>query len=81
MKIVWDEHKRLANLEKHGLDFASVSFSIFDTNIVQESAEGRLKAIGYVDGILVALVFEPLGTEAISLVSLRRASRKETRLI
>jgi uncharacterized DUF497 family protein len=22
MKIVWDEPKRLANIEKHGLDFA-----------------------------------------------------------
>jgi len=24
MKIVWDEPKRLANIEKHGLDFAAL---------------------------------------------------------
>jgi uncharacterized DUF497 family protein len=25
MKIVWDEPKRLANLDKHGLDFADLN--------------------------------------------------------
>ena len=29
MKIIWDEPKRQANIEKHGLDFADVgTFSI-----------------------------------------------------
>jgi len=25
MKVLWDEPKRLANLDKHGLDFADLS--------------------------------------------------------
>ena len=81
MRIVWDERKRLANIEKHGLDFAAVTFSVFDTNIVQDATHGRLKAIGYVEGRLVALIFKPLGAQAISLVSLRPASKQEKRLI
>lgn len=26
MKLVWDEPKRIANIEKHGLDFADLTF-------------------------------------------------------
>jgi uncharacterized DUF497 family protein len=29
VKIVWDEPKRLANLEKHGLDFADLDEAYF----------------------------------------------------
>lgn len=29
MKIVWDEPKRLANLAKHQLDFATLDFAYF----------------------------------------------------
>ena len=34
MKIVWDEPKRLANLEKHGLDFADLNETFFDNAVV-----------------------------------------------
>jgi uncharacterized DUF497 family protein len=34
MKIVWDEPKRLANLDKHGLDFADLNETFFDTALV-----------------------------------------------
>jgi uncharacterized DUF497 family protein len=29
MEIVWDEPKRIANIEKHGLDFADLTFEFF----------------------------------------------------
>ncbi len=29
MKIVWDEPKRLADIEKHGLDFAALDEEFF----------------------------------------------------
>jgi uncharacterized protein len=32
MKIVWDEPKRFANLDKHGLDFADLNESFFTTH-------------------------------------------------
>ncbi len=37
----------------------------------------RRVAIGFLDGELVTLVFAPLGTEAVSAISLRPASNKE----
>lgn len=37
----------------------------------------RFLAVGFLDGQLVSLVFAPVGSEAISAISLRRASRSE----
>jgi uncharacterized DUF497 family protein len=34
LKIVWDESKRLANLAKHGLDFADLNETFFDKALV-----------------------------------------------
>jgi uncharacterized protein len=34
MKIVRDEPKRLANFEKHGLDFADLNETFFDNALV-----------------------------------------------
>jgi uncharacterized DUF497 family protein len=34
MNIVWDEPKRLANLDKHGLDFADLNETFFDDALV-----------------------------------------------
>ena len=87
MLIVWDEPKRLTNLQKHGLDFADFEAGFdFETALVavaQLGATGsaRMKIIGEFDGqTVVAAIIAPLGREAISLISLRRASRSERRL-
>jgi uncharacterized DUF497 family protein len=37
VKIVWDEPKRLANLDKHGLDFADLNEAFFDHALVLPS--------------------------------------------
>ncbi|MBL8571436.1 MAG: BrnT family toxin [Phreatobacter sp.] len=78
--IVWDEAKRLANLTKHGLDFADLTLEFFlDANVVA-AKDGRFKALGEFNGeMVVAVVFRPLGTEALSVISMRPASRKERR--
>jgi uncharacterized protein len=84
--IVWDEPKRLSNLVKHGLDFASVEPGFdFERAIVlpakpSKSGRRRLRIIGEMDGELVAIVAAPLGGEALAIVSLRPASKKERRL-
>jgi uncharacterized DUF497 family protein len=76
--IIWDEPKRLANLDKHGLDFALVDLDFFAGALVVASAAGRFKAVGLIGGVLTAVViFAPLGQEAVSIISLRRANRKE----
>jgi uncharacterized DUF497 family protein len=68
----------LANLDKHGLDFAMVDVDFFADAFVVAGAAGRFKPVGRIGGTLaVAVIFAPLGQEAVSIVSLRRANRKE----
>lgn len=82
MKIVWDEIKRRANLDKHGLDFADLDEAFFAAALVVPAKDGRQMAIGMFRGeVVIATVFAPLGTEAISIVSMRRADRAERRLL
>lgn len=80
MKIVWDEPKRLTNLENRGLDFANLDMEFFAGAIVVPAKKGRFKAVGEFNGETLAVIFTPLGTEAISIVSMRHASRKEREL-
>lgn len=82
MKIIWDEPKRQANREKHGLDFADLSLDFFLSADVEPAKQGRFLAIGEFNGrIIVATVFRPLGSEAISIISMRRASPAERRKV
>lgn len=81
MKIIWDEHKRQSNLTKHGLDFADLSIDFFETAKVQPSKEGRFKAIGNFEGVtVIAVAFRPYGSEALSVISMRRANKAERNL-
>lgn len=78
MKIIWDEPKRKTNLAKHGMDFSGLSFEFFLSSVVIPAKKGRLLAIGELNGqIIIAVVFLPLGSEAISVISMRPASTKE----
>lgn len=46
MRVVWDEPKRRANLDKHGFDFADLTMDFFaDAKIVPAKA-GRFVAVG-----------------------------------
>jgi uncharacterized DUF497 family protein len=85
MKIVWDEPKRQINLATHGLDLADAEWFDWETAIVVPGHPGRdrrprFRAIGNLDGDLIALIFSPLGSEAIAVISMRRASRAERKL-
>jgi uncharacterized protein len=80
MKILWDEPKRLANLDKHGLDFADLNETFFDNALVVQSHSNRWRAIGKnIRGVIV-VVFVTLGNEAVSVISMRPASRDERKL-
>jgi uncharacterized DUF497 family protein len=77
MKIVWDEPKRLANLDKHGLDFAELDETFFDNALVLPTYNGRWVGIGKnIRGVIV-VVFVTLGKEAISVISMRTANKNE----
>ncbi|WP_363325474.1 BrnT family toxin [uncultured Methylobacterium sp.] len=78
---VWDEPKRLANLDKHGLDFAGLDPGFFLSAVVRVSHSGRFLALNRHQGLPVAVVFRPLGSGAISLISLRPARADERRSI
>lgn len=77
MEILFDELKRQSNIEKHGLDFAELNLAFFASAMVLPAKAGRLQAIGRLGDESVSVVFRPLGAEAISVISMRPASRKE----
>ncbi|MDL2407367.1 BrnT family toxin [Rhizobium calliandrae] len=80
MKIIWDETKRETNLTKHRLDFADLSLEFFRDAKIGPAKADRFVAVGELDGqMVIAVVFKPLGSEAISVISMRPASSKERR--
>jgi uncharacterized DUF497 family protein len=79
MRIVWDEPKRLANIAKHGLNFADLTLDFFSGAYVDRVRDERLQAIGLFQGRPTVVIFALVGSEAWSIVSMRAASRKERR--
>lgn len=84
MVIVWDEPKRVANPEKHGLDFARFEAMLSEADVLvlpaSESRTGRARlrlVLARPGGEFVAAILSPLGSEALALVSLRPASDQE----
>jgi uncharacterized DUF497 family protein len=59
MQIVWDEPKRLANLDKHGLDFADLNETFFDSALVLPSHHNRWLGIGKNMHGVIVVVFVP----------------------
>lgn len=80
MIIVWDEPRRLANLAKHGIDFADIGEDFFVDALIGVAKKGRYFAIGELDGVII-VIFATLGAEGISIVSARPASRNEKALL
>ena len=80
MQIVWDEPKRQANIAKHGFDFADLTVEFFLSATVIRAHSGRLAAIGTLKNDTVATIYMELGTEALSVISLRTASKKERQI-
>ncbi|PYE33544.1 hypothetical protein C8J35_104175 [Rhizobium sp. PP-F2F-G38] len=77
MRIVFDEIKRRSNIRKHRLDFADIELSYFSRSIIVPAKKARMLAIGQYEHVITAVVFSRLGTEAISIISFRLASKKE----
>jgi uncharacterized DUF497 family protein len=80
VKIVWDQPKRLANIAKHRLDFASLTEEFFADALVISAKSGRYLAIGKDVNSVISVVFATLGLEGISVISMRPASKKERKL-
>lgn len=82
MKLIWDETKRMSNLDKHGLDFrdaGEVLGSRFRLDIpVVRAGESRIQSISYALGFLAVLTVVHTGRDgATRVISFHRASRTQ----
>jgi uncharacterized protein len=77
----WDANKRLANIRKHGIDFATAT-RIFDdakayTYIsTPQGDEARFVTVGRVEGVMMAVVYT-MRDETVRIISVRTARRQE----
>ena len=77
------EPKRLANLAKHEIDMndfeTGFSWDAYLVLPAKRSRTGRVREmyLGVLHERVVAAIVSPLGTEAITVVSIRPASKKE----
>ena len=82
IRIVWDETKRQANLDKHGLDFQD-AVMVLDSALrldVQSLRQGELRtqSFAYVfDMLAVLTVVHVARDEALRIISFRTASEEE----
>jgi uncharacterized DUF497 family protein len=65
------------NLARHGLDFADLDESFFESLLVVSAKRRRLMAIGPSASGLIVVVFLAMGVEAVSVISMRRANLRE----
>lgn len=79
--IVWDEPKRRQNLAKHSLDFADLDEEFFLQSMIVPARDGRYMAIGRLADGTTAVVFALVGSEAVSIISMRPTSRRERSLL
>ena len=77
----WDPDKARSNLEKHGIDFASVSDFEWDTAVIRRSdrhGEVRFLAYGYLSNRIHIVVFAER-EDRIRVISFRKADDREER--
>ncbi|MDP1547202.1 MAG: BrnT family toxin [Anaerolineales bacterium] len=81
MKFTWDENKRLANIKKHGIDFADVP-PMFDGDVFTiedlrfEYSETRYITFGLLK-FRVIVVAHTDENDVIRIVSARKAAKNE----
>ena len=84
IEFEWDEHKRLSNLQKHGIDFIRAC-QIFDSYTVEfednryDYNEDRYIAVGKINEQILTVVYT-YRRDKIRLISARQATRYERKL-
>jgi uncharacterized protein len=63
------------------MDFADLDDEFFEGSVIVQGKLGRRIAVGRHRSGIILVVFVALGTEGLSVVSMRPASRRERRLI
>ncbi|KJH71936.1 BrnT family toxin [Aliterella atlantica] len=83
MEFEWDEAKRLANIDKHGIDFIDVP-PVFDgyTVTIEDDrysyGEQRFVTFGLLQGRLITVVYSERN-DCIRVISARKATKYEQR--
>lgn len=81
-RLIWDEAKRVANLAKHGLDFADAALVLesayrLDVRVVRAN-EARTQSFAYVFDVLAVLSLAHAERDGETrVISFRRASAEE----
>ncbi len=81
VKVGWDEDKRLANIRKHGIDFADAE-TVFEGDILAiederfDYGERRFVTVGLLKGRAVVVVHTER-EDANRIISIRKATRYE----
>jgi uncharacterized DUF497 family protein len=81
MKFIWDESKRISNINKHDLDF-ELTYLVFeqDTFTFEDNRiaynERRFVTLRLLNGIVVVVVHTETG-DVIRVISLRKAVKNE----
>ena len=83
MRFEWDEAKRIGNIAKHGVDFATIVDFEWDTALIrpdtrEDYGELREVALGFIGTRLHAVIFTERD-DVVRLISLRKATKKETK--
>jgi uncharacterized DUF497 family protein len=83
MTFEWNEAKNRSNIRKHGFDFADAEEMFRGMLIVapdtrEDYGERRWTGLGSIRGRTVHVVFTEPGPETIRIISLRKASRRES---
>jgi uncharacterized DUF497 family protein len=86
LTFVWDDRKRLANLDKHGFDFADVyefdwAGAVTAPARTDRFGRPRLKAIGRFRGGTTVVIYSRLGAQALSIISFRQANIRERMIL
>lgn len=82
MQYEWDENKRIANLERHKIDFIEANDFEWDSAIETiddryDYGEVRWVTIGFINKKLYVMVYSIRG-DKIRIISLRKANRRES---
>jgi len=83
-RFEWDENKNLQNIKKHGFDFADAGEMFRNVLLAHPDnreyyGEIRWIGVGAIRGRTAVVVFAERSPETIRIISLRKASRSESK--
>jgi uncharacterized DUF497 family protein len=81
MRYEWDEAKRLANIQKHGIDFTGIEKAFTGQTVTMlddrfDYGESRFITLGLLSGRVVVIAHTETD-EVIRIISVRKATKNE----